>query len=802
MHGAADTLDHLGSLPQRLEVVDADDQRTIFLNGYPAARYACDDKATERVLITQLAEVLPLPDRQIAATFQIHAVSLSRFRHLARSGGAKALLPSKSGPKGPSKMNPQLESQCRNLRTQGLSFRAIAKKVSTRRRPISHVSVAALFHVKTAQPQQGILLPIDTPPASETATQPEAVPEAASIAQPEAIPEAVPAAQPEATPEAVSAVQPEDVPEAVSIAQPEAIPEAVPAAQPEAIPEAVSAAQPEAVPEAASFAQLEAGLPSEDAPQPEAAQQASVAQQHAVLPAGKPLLRQELPGPDHGDSIIDAEEQTDGKVRYCRYAGAMMLYATLGRLGLWDVFAGLGAQAGPHRRFGWMQTVASVVFCFALRFRSVEDWKNGLRRDLGVLIGEPVAPSVLSLRIKIKALTESLDPAELSRAMFQRYLALEPVWEGLYYVDGHFCPYYGYHATPKGWDAKRRLAAKGHSDVYLHDAKGRVLFFFSQPLNDSLARALPAAVAEIRKAHGDQPFTLVFDRGGYSGDAFRFLQAEKIGFITYLKGRKARRRYAPERFHSGWFAFEGQRHTYRLMEKKTRMKKVGLIRTILFESDEGQQIPVLTNLAATARPAKVVHCLRLRWRQENSFKFLSENYAIDQIIQYGASPETEDRLIPNPKRKNLQEQVRTLNKEIQALEAQLGRSLDDNHESRRKTGRGLKIATAGLRRQIAQKRQALSRLENRLRHTPSKISALQIDKQRELLREDRRLLVNALKLATANAERMLALRFDQTYQCPKDAFSTFGPFCTCQAWYVPPVPANLRCFFSGPIRKR
>jgi hypothetical protein len=750
MDGATDTLDHLGLLTQRLEVIDADDQRTIFLNGYLTARYACDDKGTERVLITQLAEVLPLPDRQIAATFQIHPVTLSRFRHLARSGGARALLPNKSGPKGPSKMNPQLEGQCRSLRAQGLSYRAIAKKVSTRRQPISYVSVATLFHAKTAQPQQGILLPTETASPTEVVAPAEPILETPFVDQPEVV------------------------------------------------REAASLAQPEVVPEVASVAQPEAELQCEVAPQPETARPAPILQEPAGLVAGEPPLRQEPPVPDQGESIADAAEGTAGGVRYSRYAGAMMLYATLGRLGLWDVFAGLGAQVGPSRHFGWMQAVASVVFCFALRFRSVEDWKNGLRRDLGVLIGEPAAPSVLSLRIKVKALTESVDPADLSRAMFQRYLALEPVWEGLYYVDGHFCPYYGYHSTPKGWDAKRRLAAKGHTDVYLHDEKGRVLFFFSQPLNDSLARALPGAVAEIRKAHGDQPFTLVFDRGGYSGDAFRYLQAEKIGFITYLKGRKARRRYAPERFHSGWFSFEGQRHTYRLMEKKTHMKKVGLIRTILFESDEGQQIPVLTNLATTARSAKVVHCLRLRWRQENSFKFLSENYAIDQIIQYGADPETQDRLIPNPKRKALQEQVRTLGKEIQALEAQLGRNLNDNQESHRQTSRGLKIATAGLRRQIAQKRQALSRLENRLRHTPSKISALQVDKQRELLREDRRLLVNALKLATANAERMLALRFDQTYQCPKDAFSIFRALLHLPGIVRPTGPGNLEVALQRP----
>jgi hypothetical protein len=280
-------------------------------------------------------------------------------------------------------------------------------------------------------------------------------------------------------------------------------------------------------------------------------------------------------------------------------------------------------------------------------------------------------------------------------------------------------------------------------------------------------------VAEIRRAHGKEPFTLVFDRGGYSGKTFRFLQAEGIGFITYLKGRTARRRYPAKSFRAGWFAFEGRRHSYKLFEKKTRVSGVGLLRTILFLGEDRQQIPVLTNLASTAKAAKVVHCLRLRWRQENSFKFLSENYAIDQIIQYGADPETEDRRIPNPKRKALKEDARLLAQQIQVLQAQLGRALEGNAENRRPTARGLKIAHARLRREIGQKQQALARLENRLRHTPALISAQQAGKTRSLLREDRRLLVNTIKLAACNAERLLALHFDRFYQNPKDAFSIF-----------------------------
>jgi len=133
----------LGPLTPRLEVVPVDDQRSVFLNGHLVARYPCDDKGTERVLVSQLAEVLPLPDRQIAAAFGLHAVTLSRFRSQARHGGAAALMPRKTGPQKPHKMTPRLEARCRALRAQGLSLRAIAERVSRPGRTISHVSVAA-----------------------------------------------------------------------------------------------------------------------------------------------------------------------------------------------------------------------------------------------------------------------------------------------------------------------------------------------------------------------------------------------------------------------------------------------------------------------------------------------------------------------------------------------------------------------------------------------------------------------------------------------------------------------------------
>ena len=67
----------------------------------------------------------------------------------------------------------------------------------------------------------------------------------------------------------------------------------------------------------------------------------------------------------------------------------------------------------------------------------------------------------------------------------------------------------------------------------------------------------------------------------------------------------------------------------------------------------------------------------------------------------------------------------------------------------------------------------LDRHQNRLRHTPGQVDAAEVGKTRSLLQEDRQLVVNALKLAAANAERLVALRFRQYSRAPNDVFSIF-----------------------------
>jgi transposase len=618
------------SLASRVELVEFDGYRRVYLNGHLVSHYRADDRVTDRIVVTQLAEVTKVSNDELAAMFGMHTTSLSRWRSAARRSGGDGLVPQKRGPKGPSKLTPERCEKIAKLDAEGMSLREIAEALKAEGVEISHVSISNAL-VATAEQTE----------SEASAEQPSA--------------------------EDLECEEDTSEPKAISLNTP------------------------------------------------------------------------------------------------TRYAGAMMLLPLLERLGLWEVLENLSARVRGSR-FSLFDTVAAVILGFALRFRSIEDFKNGSRRDLGILLGRMESPTVQTLRINLVSLIESLDPMELNREMFRRYLQLDPVWEGLYYVDSHFMPYYGTHPVPYGWNSKRKHAEPGHTDTYVHDSEGRALFFISKPLNGSLVQSLQQLVSEIRASHGDSPFTLVFDRGGYSGELFAWLSKQKIGYITYLAGRKAKRRYPKNRFAKSWIEHEGQRHSYTVHEKKTRINKAGLVRTILWIDEKNTQLPLLTNLKEP-NPAFLIRALRIRWRQENSLKYLSDNYGIDQIIEYGADQENETHLVDNPKRKKLLSQRQKIKTEAEKIHAQIGRnSLAAYTEN-----------ATELRARLREQNEKLRRVKHQLERAPVKVPIETIPGKgkRSLLRENRRITVNTLKIVGHNAERILARRFNELYNDPDEYLSLF-----------------------------
>jgi hypothetical protein len=61
-----------------------------------------------------------------------------------------------------------------------------------------------------------------------------------------------------------------------------------------------------------------------------------------------------------------------------------------------------------------------------------------------------------------------------------------------------------------------------------------------------------------------------------------------------------------------------------------------------------------------------------RWRQENFFKFLREEYLIDALVDYQVEPDDPTRSVPNPARKALDKELRSARAALTKLQESFG----------------------------------------------------------------------------------------------------------------------------------
>lgn len=435
-------------------------------------------------------------------------------------------------------------------------------------------------------------------------------------------------------------------------------------------------------------------------------------------------------------------------------AGAMLLHVPLGRLGLIEAFEAAGGQLNG-RTYHLPGVIGTLAVGFGLGLANVEQFKLAVRGNLGPIAGLPAAPDVRTLRRKLAELSEQVDPVVVMRQVARGALELEPVWDGLYYVDGHFIPYHGELAVPKSRDPKRNCFSRGRTDTWVHDVMARPLFYISSPVNDGLVNKVRDVVAEIMEVAGENSdIFLIFDRGGYSPELFAWLVEENVGFATYLKGPPDH--YDPPSdtdFQRRWWAFEGGRHYYELAETKLVLGDIEY--RVIVKLDGGRQIPIITN-DWVSLPARVAHLVKLRWRQENGLKDLVHNSFIDGIAEYGGDEEPDPTMVPHPEREKLKAQLAETRKSRAELQAALGKLAIESP-------RGFKAESYDELQQIEELLDDEAALEEAISALPARTRRCDADPQavRHLLRSKRRNMINAIKIAVSNAQQWLARKFQR-----------------------------------------
>ncbi len=441
-------------------------------------------------------------------------------------------------------------------------------------------------------------------------------------------------------------------------------------------------------------------------------------------------------------------------------AGVLLAVPFLVGSGALSVFERIYDSLGPAF-YGLRTTVLCLFLMALLRVRRPENLKELRPRDMGRIVGLDRMPEVKTLRRKLRQLAEADLGEELMRALAQRRVADEPGRLGFLYVDGHVREYHGRHPVGKAHITNKRISAPATTDTWVNDVAGDPLFLVTSELNAGLTKMLPVVLAEVRQIAGeDRRLTVVFDRGGYSPRLFATLVDAGFDLLTYRKGvkdlvpREAFQRVTfevDEREHV-WEIHDapevpvGVRKTKKRGEKKTepwlKMRQVTRLR-----GDGEIQTQVLTTRKDLA-PTQVLHRMFSRWRQENYFKYMKEEFALDALCEYGSEKLSDGADRPNPDRRLLEKERKRVQVHLSELLARLGDEVEQNDDTRRPTVRDLKKANAELRREIHEVTADLEDLSDAITAMPKRTKATDLVR----LRPQRKLVADAIKMVAYQVE--------------------------------------------------
>jgi DNA-binding CsgD family transcriptional regulator len=439
-----------------------------------------------------------------------------------------------------------------------------------------------------------------------------------------------------------------------------------------------------------------------------------------------------------------------GEARSVPDAGVLLAVPSLVASGIFEISRSLYGEIGPA--FYGLRTSLMTLLLMALwRIKRPEWIKEHDPAMLGRILGLDRAPEVKTLRRKLTRLASHHQAERLGLALAQRRVAQRGQLMGFLYVDGHVRAYHGKRDIPKAHVARMRLSMPATTDYWINDQSGDPLFVVTAQANAGMVKMLPRVLEDVRQLVGDKRVTVVFDRGGWSPKLFQELIRDGFDILTYRKGRS--RRIAESRFVLRRAKLDGRWVSYRLHDQNVRFLDGKLsLRQVTRLGDEGHQTQVLTS-RLDLRDIEVAHRMFERWRQENYFKYMREEFLIDALSSYGVEPDDPTRTVPNPTRRVLDKEIRAARAELAKLEQAFGAAAADNVERHRPTMRGFKIAHGKIGRQLRAARLRVASLRARQRKLPARIEV----RERTVgavvkLDSERKHLTNIIKMVAYQAE--------------------------------------------------
>jgi hypothetical protein len=433
-------------------------------------------------------------------------------------------------------------------------------------------------------------------------------------------------------------------------------------------------------------------------------------------------------------------------------AGVLLAIPALVSSGLLTIARKIYGGLGPAF-YGLRTTLVAYVLLALLRIPRPESLKEYAPEDLGHIVGLDRMPEVKTLRRKLARLAQMKKSRELGRELAQRRVKERGNLFGFLYVDGHVRAYHGKHNIAKAFDTRRRLAVPATTDYWINDKKGDPLFVVTAEANASMTQMLESILEEVRKVVGsERRITVVFDRGGWKPRLFQKLIEMNFDILTYRKGRV--RHISEKRFVLRKARLDGRSVRYLLHDQPVRFLKGKLrLRQVTRLTDSGHQTPVLTS-RWDLRDIVVAYRMFERWRQENFFKYMRQEFLIDALADYEVEPDDPARLISNPARRKMDKQIRAARTAFARLQQEYGSTALDYLEGRTATMRQFTSEEKRIHREIKDAADRIAVLVARRKLLPKHIPLAESKQDQGFVKlsTERKYLTNVLKMVAYQIE--------------------------------------------------
>jgi hypothetical protein len=445
--------------------------------------------------------------------------------------------------------------------------------------------------------------------------------------------------------------------------------------------------------------------------------------------------------------------------------GVMLLLPFLMECGLFSYRDYYDERCGYYTFDSLLITLSFFVL---LRIKSFEQSKQYNPGEMGKLIGYDRIPEVKKLRGMVDELTRAGKCENWGKSLSMKWIDDEN--PELYYVDGHVQVYHGYLAElGKKYVSRQRLCLAGMTEFWVNSSQGLPFFFITAQVNQKMIEMLEnEIIPHLLDLHSISPehqekmdenphyplFTLVFDREAYCPALFKRLwEKHRIAVLTYRKGVKDNWEEAE---------FEEVKVDVRLGETRMKLHEKEVIldgyplREVRRLSTGGHQTSIVTNNRFLT--LSLVACYMFgRWVQENFFRYLRQDYALDKIIKYATDQIDKTVMVVNREYSNLQYEIKRNREKLYRLKANIYQENEKTENEPEKTGKRFKKILE-LTEKVQQIEQEINRLKAKRKETKYKIPIFEMPENQRYtkLHQESKYLMNIIKMICYRAETALA----------------------------------------------